>query len=725
MTKPQSMPATPPPQVGRLIRARAFRPPPRGAALPRVQIAWLPLLTSLVLALWALAAWYVFTARAVTLASEPADASLEVVAWLAPRISNHWLLRPGEHRVRASAPGYHAYDAMVSVDDAPIQTRRIVLERLPGHLNVRLEPAIEAEVFVDEQPFGTAPGVVRDIPAGTRQVEIRAPRYRAHVVRMEIEGKAIEQSLAARLEPAWAVASIDSQPSHAELSVDGKVLGATPYQGELLEGRRAIKITQRGYKPWQQTLKVVAGMPVKLGTVVLTEADGQLQLKSTPAGASVTLDDNFVGRTPLAIALTPGRSHRLHVLAEGYVAAERNLTLAAAASETLDLKLEPELANVQFITTPDSAELLVDGIARGSANQTLALPTRDHEVTLRALGHATYSMHVTPRKGVEKRFRVRLKTIAEAAAEQPSFDQAPPATHTASAGGDATRSGNGDARDDNAAATPSVTTSAGQLLKLFGNGQVVLGSSRADAARRADETERPVVLKRAFYLGAKEVSNGEFRAFLGNHHASNPAQGTLDDDSQPVVDVDWQTAALYCNWLSRRDGLPPFYQIKYGEVLGVNPAATGYRLPTEAEWEWAARTTPEGASLRYAWGDVYPPARAHGNYADDAAEGVAKTVLRGLRDGFALSAPVGSFPPNPRGLYDLDGNVAEWVHDHYDANPAAAPSTDPLGPPSGTLHVIKGASWALSSATDLRLAARASGERGRNDVGFRLARYAQ
>ncbi len=114
-----------------------------------------------------------------------------------------------------------------------------------------------------------------------------------------------------------------------------------------------------------------------------------------------------------------------------------------------------------------------------------------------------------------------------------------------------------------------------------------------------------MLLKRAFYLGAKEVSNGEFRKFLGNHHASNLQNATLDDDSQPVVDVDWQTAALYCNWLSRRDGLPPFYQIKYGEVLGVNPAATGYRLPTEAEWEWAARIAPSGAVLRYAWGERF------------------------------------------------------------------------------------------------------------------------
>ena len=94
-----------------------------------------------------------------------------------------------------------------------------MLERLPGSIRITLQPAVEASVLIDNQAFGKAPGVLREVPAGAHQIEIRAPRYRAHVVQMEVEGKAIEQSLTAQLEPAWADASIDSQPSGAELSV--------------------------------------------------------------------------------------------------------------------------------------------------------------------------------------------------------------------------------------------------------------------------------------------------------------------------------------------------------------------------------------------------------------------------------------------------------------------------------------------------------------------------
>ena len=162
----------------------------------------------------------------------------------------------------------------------------------------------------------------------------------------------------------------------------------------------------------------------------------------------------------------------------------------------------------------------------------------------------------------------------------------------------------------------------------------------------------------------------------------------VNGNDHPVVKASWESAALYCNWLSRKDSLPVFYQITNGRVLGVNPAATGYRLPTEAEWTWVARTAPNSEErFQFPWAGSYPPRGRSGNYADQAASGLLGQVLPDYTDGFPVTAPVGSFPANLRGVYDLGGNVAEWIHDYYAAAPPsnerragsarAAPGRDP------------------------------------------------
>jgi formylglycine-generating enzyme required for sulfatase activity len=192
------------------------------------------------------------------------------------------------------------------------------------------------------------------------------------------------------------------------------------------------------------------------------------------------------------------------------------------------------------------------------------------------------------------------------------------------------------------------------------------------------------------------------------------------------VQVSWQQAASFCNWLSRREGLPPFYRETNGIVTGFDPAATGYRLPSEAEWAWAARVSGDKL-LKFPWeGGKFPPTHPVENYADSSSAFVTGRTLSGYNDGHVVSATVASFGPNHRGLYDLGGNVAEWVHDIYGI-PSANGTTevDPLGAQSGDNYVIRGASWAHSKITELRLSYRDYGQAGRDDVGFRLARYAE
>ena len=688
------------------IRATRFQPPGRGVDLPRPKIRFLPMIVGLCVVVAAWAAWFVLTARSVGIETDPLGASVTVDEWPAPRVGNHWLMRSGERRVIVESPGYQRFDQDIVVSDAQLQTHRISLERLPGILNVEVTPDIEAVLVVDGEELGAVPGTIADVRAGRREVEIRAPRYLPFQTTLQIEGRGVEQRVRATLDPAWADVSIDTRPGQVEVLVDRQVVGTTPVTLELLAGRRVIELRHPGYKSWKQTLPVVAGKAVDFGEIVLAKADGKFSITSTPAGANVTVDGEFVGRTPLETAAAPDKQHVIKLLREGYKVTTEKHTVASGQTNDIAIKLLPELATIHFQTSPDDARLLVDGTAAGSATQSIQLPTHEHTITVQREGYATYQTRVTPRKGVEKRFRIRLKTLAEAAQDASSNR------------GSAARSGRGSRKG-------FTTTHVGQEMKLFQGGRVRLGSSRRSPGHRANEVEREVSLRRPFYLSVKEVSNQEFRRFLASHESGEFKKQTLNEDLQPVVNVSWESAALYCNWLSRRDGLPPFYQIKYGEVLGINPSSTGYRLPTEAEWEWAAKVPPSGAPTLFPWGNKFPPNGRSGNYADSSAATVLGGTLSGYTDGFAVSAPIGSYSANLRGLYDLDGNVSEWVHDFYDAAPPTANSVDPLGASRGAQHVIKGGNWAASGAAELRFSYRDAGDKARDDVGFRIARYAQ
>jgi formylglycine-generating enzyme required for sulfatase activity len=253
-----------------------------------------------------------------------------------------------------------------------------------------------------------------------------------------------------------------------------------------------------------------------------------------------------------------------------------------------------------------------------------------------------------------------------------------------------------------------------------------MGASRREAGRRANESRRLVRLMRAFYLGVKEISNAEYRRFKPEHRSGSAEGVSLDGDSQPVVNVSWDDAARYCNWLSARERLPAAYREAGGSMVAVQPLTTGYRLPTEAEWAYVARVQARETQARYPWEGEFPPTSVAGNYADARIADTLAGVVPGYDDGYRATAPVGSFAARPPGFHDLGGNVAEWTHDFYAVYPGMAeqPVTDPAGPASGEHHVVRGSSWRQGSITELRLSYRDYSRTPRDDLGFRIARYA-
>ncbi len=250
-----------------------------------------------------------------------------------------------------------------------------------------------------------------------------------------------------------------------------------------------------------------------------------------------------------------------------------------------------------------------------------------------------------------------------------------------------------------------------------------MGSPPGEIGRRPNEIQYDVVLTRWFYVSKHEITQRQFSDF-GKTKRIRLRPGNPD---VPVVSISWQIAALYCNWLSAREGLTPAYRVNNGRVSGLNSNTNGYRLLTEAEWAWVARVggARGGAQLKYPWGTADVVARGSGNYADESAQSQIKRIIKGYRDRFATLAPVGQFGPNALGIYDLGGNASEWVNDFYDYGPKAAGvvESDPIGPDQGLDHVVRGSSWRSANTRELRFSYREFSSQGADDIGFRIARW--
>ncbi|MCX7060563.1 MAG: SUMF1/EgtB/PvdO family nonheme iron enzyme [Gammaproteobacteria bacterium] len=656
---------------------RSLRPSPALLVIAAVLLVLLPI------------AWFLLTARAVAITVTPEPDSLDVSGGIAIKLGNRHLLRSGEYRIDARKEGYRPLDAaLVVTDDSREAT--FTLDKLPGRLKLVSTPV--AAISVDGKPYGNTPQEALELPAGRHQLSLSAARHQPQQIDIDIEGLGKLQELSVELKPGWAPITVSSRPAGAEVSIAGQPQGTTPARLELGAGAVELEFRLPGYKPRRLPVLVVANQPQTLPEVLLESADATVQLSSTPAGASVTVDGAFRGRTPLSLNLSPGATHKLLLSRDGHENAEASLSLAADERKTLALSLKPILGVLRLSLTPADARLSIDGEVRPLGDGRLELSATTHRIEVSKPGYRPYGSDITVRRGVDQKLDVVLGSEAEL----------------------------------KAAANPALISSAtlGLRLRKIAPGSFTMGTARSDQGRQANEVQRAVRLTRPFYLATTEITNAQYRQFRSGHSSGIVLRVSLDNEGHPAVRVSWNDAVAFCNWLSGKDGLPAAYNAD-GSL--VQPLTTGYRLPTEAEWEWAARFHGDGAPRRYPWGNAMPPPPDSGNFADAKAATLVNQVLDGYDDGYAATAPVGKGLAIAPGLYDLGGNVSEWVHDRYDGAlvPSLNAANDPFGPASGAEHVVRGASWRHGRITELRLAWRDHAGEPRDDLGFRVARYVE
>ncbi len=640
---------------------------------------------------------YVFTAKTLIIDIEPPPDRMALHGQIWPiKIRDRYLVQPGSYSIEAEKKGYRNFEKLIKVSKHHSQSFTFTLEKNPGQLVINSEPAENVKVVLDGESYGSTPIKPIELEAGTYSLQASADRYQDFSTQIVIEGKDIKQNLDINLLPNWKSVLINSDPTGAAIWLNGENKGITPQTLELDAGLYSLELLHNDYLPYIKEFAVDANQEVDLAVAELFTNPSHLVITSIPSKATVTIDNIEQGVTPFTLRLNPNTEHNITLSKEGYKNNLQKVLLKPGEQKNLSASLEAILGTIVLNIDPNDAEVFINGKFMGSGNVKLSLASARQRLEIRKSGYQVYEKMISPTPGTPQVFDINLSRISSAS---------------------------------DTSKHKTIRTSEGHELKLIFAGKFSMGAPRREQGRRSNETLHSVELRKPFYVATYEVSNQQFAVFKPSHSSGNFKGHSLANGNHPVVNITWDEAAAYCNWLSQKEGLESVYKQKDGKFIAKNPIPSGYRLLTESEWEWVARIQSNNKMNRYAWGNQFPPKKIAGNYADESASEILEPVISDYNDGYVTSSPIGSFAANHFGIYDLGGNVAEWCHDYHSIYPSLSDEVfvDPLGPASNEAidgkHVIRGASWMRGDLSNTRLSYRDRDHSKRPDVGFRIAKY--
>jgi len=534
----------------------------------------------------------------------------------------------------------------------------------------------EATLYVDNAlKSERLPATVHDLLVGIHEVKV-APKqvYDSQSQRVQVQENQV-QSVGFTLDIKKGNLDIKSIPSSAAISIDGIPRGQTDaIITKLIEGTHKLKLEKPDFVTHTQSVDIAGDETLTL-TISLKHLP-VLAILARPAGATITLNGREIGKTKEGIVnFTAQRegSYRLKIEKEDYQTYETtvNLELDKTVEKNIELKHQTILS---ITSEPSGADVRVNGERKGTTPLKLRdIQPGEYEVKVSKSGYQDWEdAHVVVIKEYITPLQVNLK-------RRPTSDEEP----TAPAG-------------------KTWTASDGAEMVLIRAGEFQMGSNDGGS----DEKPVHTVNLDDFYMDKYEVTNEKYAEFLNKYRKNTDAAGheliNLDDESclieksggvyrpkkghedHPVVEVTWYGAAAYAQFYNKR-------------------------LPTEAEWEKAARGRLVGK--KYPWGDEIDPTKA--NYdSDNSRSWSTAGMLKYLK-------PVGSFPANGYELYDMAGNVWEWCADEYEKGYYSKSTKDnPTGPGVPILfvdsdftnvknsRVLRGGSWYLYPPVNLRCADR-------------------
>jgi formylglycine-generating enzyme required for sulfatase activity len=558
----------------------------------------------------------------------------------------------------------------------------IELDPLPSTIKLRPETVHERTGWYINGELVTFAGELnQEVEAGDYTISIQHPYFKEKTLDISLErGEIYERTVS--LEPLTGQLVLNTTPSGATVKIGQETIGVTPLTKTLQGGRYDILVTMEKYKPIDETIEIISAKPDVIRNYNLELKKGSVNVIYAPAGGKLVLD-NMIHKPVTMLEVEVGIPHTLTYSKPGYFPQTRTFTVSDGETHHLSFNLEKERGEVRINSSP-VADVLVNGEYMGTTPVQLMLDALPQRVDISKKGYRTVTRQITPDSHQAQVIDISLLTEKAARLAEA------PATYRHKAGG---------------------------KLKLFRpNETFLMGAERGEPGQRANEFLKTIVLSKAFYAGVHEVTNSIYQQF---DSSVNGAPGL------PVTGITWIEAAEFCNWLSQEENLINVYSLQGGKLVDVNKHADGYRLLTEAEWEWLARKANRAHRTRFVWGDNTVIPKNAVNIADESAKGQVEVFVPKYNDGYAGLAPAGSFQEEKSGLFDLGGNVREWTHDSYSLVPPGDDEVfqDPFDTSLSNSRVIRGASWRSGSLTELRSSYREGTSKAPDDVGFRIGRY--
>ncbi len=541
----------------------------------------------------------------------------------------------GKHSYRVSANLYESEAGNIEMGREK-QVRDISLKPAYGQLSITTTPESGARVYIDgsETLAGTTPFTTGKLAGGSHTLLLQLAQYESYRMTVSVPSDGSTQPLAVPLTPNFGTLSVSSAGG-CHIYVNGEDKGASPWTGRLSAGQYVVEARQASHRSTSQRVDVVRGKEQSIELAAPTPIYGSLNVSSKPADADVYVDGTKVGSTPDAFKNILEGTRSVELRKQGYAAytAEVNVTEGKVSdlSATLSVEEKPNQVDVvsheidrekQYITYEEDVkwlygELRENGYNLGSEEEFTLSLTNKENLDWYYDKATSMGLNVGSREHFDEIFNpnVRLDKMY--------------------------RNHIGNAVLDNLISN----------MVYVEGGTFTMGAT-SEQGSDANRDESPVhsVTLASYYIGKYEVTQVEWRAIMGR----NPSRFS-DSEDLPVEFVSWTDCQRFIEKLNAETGLK-------------------FRLPTEAEWEYAARGGNKSRGYKYA-GSINLGNVAW--YADNSSE---KTQV------------VGTKQPNELGLYDMSGNVSEWCSDRNDSYSSDS-QTNPTGASSGSYRVLRGGSW--------------------------------